>query len=92
MSKLIGKRSLSVFIISVLLIPQLSRGQAKVFDFNARCEQAYQQIMMMRTGEGQCILNEEIKANPHNLIPYFLENYIDMFTLFFHENKAEYVA
>ncbi|TAN01455.1 MAG: tetratricopeptide repeat protein [Chitinophagaceae bacterium] len=90
MRNLLKKLIFFVCISSSLLMPGLSYGQAKVFDFNARCEQAYHQIMMMKTGEGQRILNEEIRSNPNNLIPYFLENYIDMFTLFFHENKAEY--
>lgn len=32
------------------------------------------------------------KADPDNLIPYFLDNYIDLFTLFFHEDPSEYKA
>ncbi len=30
------------------------------------------------------------KADPGNLIPYFLENYIDFFTLYFNEDPEEY--
>lgn len=92
MNSLVKKCILIFCVFLFLVMPFLSFGQSKTFDFNARCEQAYRQIMMMKTGEGQRILNEEIKANPNNLIPYFLENYIDMFTLFFHEDKAEYNA
>lgn len=71
-------------------MPCFCWGQAKTFDFNNRCEQAYRQIMMMKTGEGQRLLKEEMAAHPDNLIPYFLENYIDMFTLFFNENTATF--
>jgi tetratricopeptide (TPR) repeat protein len=92
MNMLLKKLIDPVCIFSFLLIPCFVHGQAKVFDFNTRCEQAYQQIMMMKTAEGQRMLNEEKKSNPNNLVPYFLENYIDMFTLFFHENEAEFNA
>jgi tetratricopeptide (TPR) repeat protein len=36
------------------------------------------------------MLEAEKKAHPENLIPYFLENYIDFFTLFFNEDPEEY--
>lgn len=75
----------------MLLIPLGGASQQR-FDFNASCRQAYQQIMMMKTAEGQRLIDAEKKAHPDNLIPYFLDNYIDLFTLFFHENPAEYKA
>lgn len=78
-----------LFLLLFIGIPLLSPGQ-KVYDFNSRCQDAYHKIMMLKTNEGQRILDEEKKINPDNLIPYFLENYIDLFKLFFQEDKSEY--
>lgn len=62
----------------------------KVFDFNDRCRQAYHEIIRLKLNAGQQLLNAEKTQNPNNLIPCFLENYIDFFTLFFNEDPAEY--
>lgn len=62
----------------------------KVYDFNIRCQQAYDAIMQLRLDAGAALLAEEKKAHPDNLIPYFLENYADFFTLFFNEDPALY--
>ena len=39
---------------------------------------------------GQALLDEEKNQRPDNLIPYFLENYIDFFVLFFNEEPDDY--
>ncbi len=44
----------------------------------------------LKLNTGKLILEAEKKAHPNNLIPYFLENYIDFFTLYFNEDPAEY--
>jgi predicted negative regulator of RcsB-dependent stress response len=62
----------------------------KVYDFNTRCQQAYDAIMQLRLDAGAALLEEEKKAHPDNLIPYFLENYADFFILFFNEDPALY--
>ncbi len=74
-------------LLFVLLFQQTF--SQKVFDFNATCQQAYNEIMMLKLDNGQKILNREKQNNPNNLIPYFLENYIDFFVLFFNEDKTE---
>lgn len=38
------------------------------------------------------MLEGEKKRDPGNLIPYFLDNYIDFFQLFFNEDPAQYAA
>lgn len=73
----------------VFLLPLFSFSQKK-FDFNNNCRQAYREIMKLRLADGQQILDEEKRRDPNNLIPYFLENYIDFFVLFFNEDPAEY--
>jgi tetratricopeptide (TPR) repeat protein len=70
-----------------------SSGQAPVlytFDFNADCRKAYEDIIELKLNSGKQILEAEKKTHPNNLIPYFLDNYIDFFTLFFNEDPEEY--
>src|SRR4249920_2203612 len=62
----------------------------KTFDFNTNCQIAYKEIVQLKLNNGQRLLNSEKAAHPDNLIPYFLENYIDFFTLFFNEDPQEY--
>jgi hypothetical protein len=62
----------------------------KSFDFNANCQQAYKEIIKLKLSSGQQLLDAEKKLHPDNLIPYFLENYIDFFILFFNEDPATF--
>lgn len=71
------------------MLPSLVVAQ-KNFDFNATCRQAYKEIIQLKLESGQRLLNTEKAQHPNNLIPYFLENYIDFFTLFFNEDPTEY--
>lgn len=79
-------------ILLLLLIPVLPAVAQKNFDFNTACRQAYKEIVQLRLENGQRLLNAEKALHPDNLIPYFLENYIDFFTLFFNEDPAELKA
>lgn len=74
-----------------LLVPVLGAGQ-KHFDFNSNCRQAYQSIIELRLDDGMRMLEAEKKRDPDNLIPIFLDNYIDFFQLFFNEDAAQYMA
>jgi hypothetical protein len=80
----------SAFFI-LLLLPIVSPAQ-KTFDFNPRCQEAYREIVQLKLRHGQELLEEEIKTNTDNLIPYFLENYIDFFYLFFNEDPAQFLS
>ncbi len=61
----------------------------KVFSFDATCQQAYSEITSLRLANGQKFIALERQQNPDNLIPDFLESYIDFFILFFNEDPAE---
>jgi predicted negative regulator of RcsB-dependent stress response len=78
------------FIILLLFFSCRGLSAQKVFDFNADCQKAYQEILKLKIVSGQALINVEKKKNPENLIPYLLENYIDFFILFFNEDPAEY--
>ena len=63
---------------------------SQVFDFNAKCQQAYQEIIQLKLKSGQALLDSEKAAHPKNLVPHFLENYIDFLVLFFNEDPDDY--
>lgn len=83
------KQRLWSYILLIVMLPGFCFGQ-KVFDFNTSCRNAYKEIIQLRLDSGQRILNQEKLHHPDNLVPYFLENYIDFFTLFFNEDPEEY--
>ncbi len=60
------------------------------YDFNPTCRQAYDEIIRLKLDSGRSLIDREKKKDPENLIPHFLENYIDFFTLFFNEDPAAY--
>src|SRR5215469_9247407 len=64
----------------------------KHYDFNSGCRQAYRSIIELRLEDGRRQLEIEKKRDPQNLIPFFLDNYIDFFQLFFNEDPAQYAA
>ncbi|MBC7850428.1 MAG: tetratricopeptide repeat protein [Chitinophagaceae bacterium] len=78
-----------IFLVVLLTSPLTSSGE-RVFDFNANCRKAYADIISLKLASGQQLLDQEKQHNPDNLIPAFLENYIDFFVLFFNEDPAEY--
>lgn len=84
------KRFLLIFTGFLFLFMAAGTVSAQVFDFNARCQQAYKEIIQLKLKDGQALLDEEKGNHPNNLIPYFLENYIDFFVLFFNEDPADY--
>jgi tetratricopeptide (TPR) repeat protein len=62
----------------------------KVFDFNTTCQKAYAEITALKLNAGQQLINQARQQNPDNLIPDYLESYIDFFILFFNEDPDEY--
>ena len=62
----------------------------KVYEFNSTCQQAYQEIIKLKINNGIALIEKAKQQNPNNLIPIFLENYVDLVSLFFNEDAAEY--
>jgi hypothetical protein len=62
------------------------------YDFNERCIKAYKEIVALNFQSGQVMLDQEKKQNPENIIPVFLENYIDFLTLAIGEEKSDFEA
>ena len=87
---MVRTRTYRSFLFACLLFSAQPGLGEKVFDFNSTCRQAYSEIRHLKLNAGQQLINQEKKRNPDNLIPYFLENYIDFFILFYTEDPAEY--
>lgn len=63
---------------------------AYTYDFNEDCRKAYQAVLKLKLDEASRILADERRSNPSNLIPVYLENYLDFFELFFNEDPVEF--
>jgi len=86
-----NQRRLGIAFIFIVLVCFCNIANAeKVYEFNSTCQQAYQEIIKLKLKEGSLLIEKEKKQNPDNLIPIFLESYIDLFNLFFYEDPAEY--
>src|ERR1700722_17300923 len=79
-----------LFDLLFLLVPPCRAQGSYQFDFNADCRKAYEEIIKLKLNTGKVILEAEKKVHPNNHIPYFLDNYIDFFTLYFNEEPEEY--
>jgi len=64
----------------------------KVYEFNSICQQAYKDIGQLKIANGIALIEKAKQQNPNNLIPVFLESYIDVLELFFNEDATEYKA
>ena len=60
------------------------------FDFNTKCKTAYTEIISLKTKNAQILIDAEQREHTQNLIPIYLENYIDFIELFCSENKSRY--
>jgi tetratricopeptide (TPR) repeat protein len=72
----------ALFFFPIILFAQ--------FDFNSSCREAYQSIISLHFTAAEKILNQEKSVHPSNLIPVYLENYIDFFTVFIGEDPSSF--
>jgi len=63
----------------------------KVYDFNATCIQAYQEVNKLKITSATVLIAKAKQQNPQNLIPVLLDAYTDFYVLFLLENPADYV-
>jgi len=75
------------FILAILFCCSAGPISAQQFDFNAQCQKAYTEIFELKFNAAQQSLLKEKKDNPTNLMPVFLENYIDFLSLFISEQQ-----
>ena len=80
------------FLFCGLLLFTVNAGAKKYYGFDPASRQAYHDILSLKIGSGQQLVDEAKQQNPDNLIPDLLQSYIDFFDLFFNEDPAVYKA
>ncbi len=81
-------KRLIVFIL--LLLSYTITNAQKVYEFNSTCQQAYQEITKLKINAGIALIEKAKQQNPNNLIPLFLESYVDFYILFLNEDPKDY--
>lgn len=77
------------FTIWVIFVSISAFAQRK-FEFSTNCVKAYEAVISLKLNHAASLINQEKKANPDNMVPYFLENYIDFFELFLNEDPKKF--
>jgi tetratricopeptide (TPR) repeat protein len=60
------------------------------FDFNENCRGAYRSLITLHFDQARLQIAQEKKSNPDNLIPLYLDNYIDFLTVFIGEEQSAF--
>lgn len=76
-----------VFIVIFLLIGLHAQA---TFEWNENCQKAYTEIIHLKFRHGKDLLEIEKQQNPQNLLPYFIENYIDFLTIQIGEEQRDF--
>ncbi len=77
-------------LVMFFLINALTLRAEGIFEFSPNVESAYQLSLSLRLDEARTQLTYEKSHNPDNLLPLLIEDYIDFFTIFINEDKAEF--
>ncbi len=84
-------RNILVWGAFLLLLPAAgTAASGPGYRYDETCRQACGAIFDLRFGEAADLLRRERASDPGNLIPVYLENYIDFLTLMIGEQRAEY--
>lgn len=81
------KTLLPLLTFLLLLCPEV---WANRFDYTPEAERIYEKILSLRFREATVLIEQLKKDDPSNLVVYHLEDYIDFFTVYINENKAEF--
>jgi hypothetical protein len=60
------------------------------YDFNKNCKEAYIATINLKFKQAENAIKTEKTSNPSNLIPYFIENYIDFLTVIIGEQEFDF--
>ena len=66
------KQTVFIFLLIVISITVEA-----AFEFNDNCKQAYTDVFCLRLTKADSRMQQEMKQNPGNQVPYLIENYID---------------
>ena len=82
-------KKLYIFVLLILISTQLAIAQ-KRFEFTPEATEAYKKVMSLRFDEARLDIAQMKYNDPDNQIVYFIENYIDFFSVFINEDKSEF--
>ncbi|MBK9479261.1 MAG: hypothetical protein IPN99_10560 [Bacteroidetes bacterium] len=77
-------------LLIVLLLNCLAVKAQQEFEFTANCRSAQEAILHFKFSSAKTLLLKERKANPNNLIPFYLDNYIDFLSIIISEEKSRF--
>lgn len=83
------KKKWIIFLLILLCFVANTFAQ-KVYEFNSTCQQAYKEIGQLKIASGKVLIEKAKLQNANNLIPVFLESYIDVIEFFFNEDATAY--
>ncbi|HFC00866.1 MAG TPA: tetratricopeptide repeat protein, partial [Phaeodactylibacter sp.] len=76
------------FVFVFLFVSNLVVGNH--FEFTPLATEAYHKVMSLQFEEARVDIETIKREDPENSIVYFIENYIDFFTVFINEDKSEF--
>jgi len=82
-------KKLYFLLFTIFLSAQIGIAE-KRFEFTPQATVAYQKVMSLRFDEARLDIAQIKHSDPDNQIVYFIENYIDFFSVFINENKSEF--
>ncbi|MEI6694443.1 MAG: hypothetical protein WCO13_00135 [Bacteroidota bacterium] len=74
----------------LLLFMIIAKTSFAYFDFTVNCRKTHQLIMNMQLTEAQQQIDIEKRGNPSNIIPYYLENLKDFYTIVISQDKTSF--
>lgn len=80
----------AILLSLVLCLWALHSPAQYVYDYNERCQNAYEAYLSLNLAEGSQLVRQEIRQNPYNLMATFLGNYEDCLLLVFNADRAEF--
>ncbi len=78
------------FLPIILLFSGITTNAQTRFEFTENCMAAYSAALSLKSKQAKTLIDTEKKQNPDNIVPYFLENYLDFFELFLNEDPKQY--
>ncbi len=79
-----------ITLLAVLLVFSQILFAEKHYKFTTTVEAAYKSALALKFNEAKQLLAKERKENPENLMPYFVEDYIDFYTLLVDGSTAKF--
>ncbi|MBK7869975.1 MAG: tetratricopeptide repeat protein [Saprospiraceae bacterium] len=80
-------KNIFTLLLLLLNLPAHATGH---FEFSDDVRAAYEQATSLRFQDAQLTLSQIKSQDPHNLIVYHIENYIDFLTLYLNQSESDY--